>query len=735
MRRSLVWVLPAILFAACLLLRLLDPPFVEDVRLRLFDSYQRFQPRDYADLPVRVIDIDDASLARLGQWPWPRTLLAELVKRVTGAGAAAIVFDTVFAEPDRTSPSRIIDRWPQNAPLDELRATLKTLPDHDELFAAAIARSNVVTGFAMTNGDAGRKPARKFGIASAGEDPRAFLPGYTDTVINLPGIERASRGNAAMNMIPERDGVVRRVPLLLRLGDQIYPTLAPEALRVAQDASTLIVKSVGASGEAGFGAKGGIVEVKIGQFTAPTDSLGRIWLYETRRTPQRTVPAWQVLDAGFDAARVAGAIVFVGTSAAGLLDLKTTALHPVVPGVELHAQAVEQILTGAFLHRPDWSDGAELLFLFLLGLIAIPLFSRLGAAWGTAIVLIAIAGAFGASWYGFTAAHVLIDPFYPSIAVIFISLASSLANYAATERQRRQLRNAFAHYVSPDLVAQLIERPTELGLGGEIRDISVLFSDVRNFTGIAERLSAQELTRLINRLLTPLTDVILSHGGTIDKFMGDAVMAFWNAPLHDPDHARKACLAALDMHQRLEALNAALAAEPPNDGGAPLQVRIGIGIATGDCCVGNFGSEQRFDYSVIGDSVNTASRLEGLTKLYGVGVIVTDATREAAPDLAMIEIDMVRVVGKSVPLHIYAVLGDGTVRSDATFIAFKAEHDAMVGAYRRRDWPAARVKLSACRDARPALATLYGLYEQRIAEFERVSPPPDWDGVYASDRK
>jgi adenylate cyclase len=735
MRRSLVWILPSILFAACLSLRLWDPVFVQDFRLRLFDAYQELKPRPYTDVPVRFVDIDDASLARFGQWPWPRTLLARLVNRLTEAGAATVVFDVVFAEPDRTSPSLIAAQWPNDERFRALRDTLKTLPNYDDLFAEAIAGSNVVAGFVTTGESSSRRPPRKFGIASAGQDPKPFLAAFPGAVLNLPVIERAARGNAAMNITPERDGVVRRIPLLVRLDDRIYPTLPAEALRVAQGASTFIVKNAGASGEAAFGTPSGIVEVRTGRFAAPTDSAGRVWLYETRPAPQRTVSAWQVLENKVAPGRLEGAIVFVGTSAAGLLDLKTTALHPAVAGATLQAQVVEQILTGAFLKRPDWSNGAEILFLALFGVVAIPLFARAGAAWGGATVLLAIGGAFAASWYAFSMAGMLLDPLYPAIAVIVVSLASSLSSYAVTENRRRQLRHAFAHYVSPVLVEKLIARPSELGLGGEIRNISILFSDVRSFTGIAERLNAQELTSLINRLLSPLTQEILSYGGTVDKYMGDAVMAFWNAPLRDPDHARKACLAALAMHRSLKVLNAELAQEIPADGGAPLQIRIGVGIATGDCCVGNFGSAQRFDYSAIGDSVNTASRLEGMTKQYGVGVIVAETTRNEAGDLAMLEIDLVRAVGKSVAVRIYAVLGDETMAAEPSFDAFRAGHDAMLAAYRRCDWPAARGLVADCRRRDPSLAALYDLYESRIAEFEAAPLGADWDGVYVSQKK
>ena len=320
---------------------------------------------------------------------------------------------------------------------------------------------------------------------------------------------------------------------------------------------------------------------------------------------------------------------------------------------------------------------------------------------------------------------------YPAIAAVLVFLSSSVLSYLVTERQRRRLRNAFSHYVSDDLVSTLIALPdSELGLGGETREISVLISDIRNFTGISERLDASTLTQLINRFLTPMADIIMEKDGTIDKFMGDAVMAFWNAPLVDSLHAKKSCLSALAMQERLQPLNAELAEFQPDDGGLPIELRIGIGIATGECCVGNFGSEQRFDYSVIGDTVNLASRLEGMTKLYGVGCVVSEATHEVAADLAMIELDLVRVVGKTRPVRIFALLGDEVRAQDPDFLGLKAAQGDMLRHYRAMDWEGARQKLALCRATAPFLERLFNVYQDRIDKLSAESALPEWDGVY-----
>lgn len=725
---------PVLFFVCAVALRAADPPMIESIRSKVFDVYQRISPRAYAELPVRGIDIDDESLSRLGQWPWPRVLVARLVDRLTKAGAAAIVFDSVFAEPDRTSPSALIANWPADSDLDTVRRALAGLPSHDDLLAAAIGRGNVVTGFALTDGKLSRKPARKAGLATAGDDPRPYLASYSGAVVNLPELEASARGNGAMNLVPEIDGIVRRVPLLVRLGDTIYPTIAAEGLRIAQGASTYVVRSSGASGEAAFGQRTGLVDVRIGNVIVPTDSHGRVWLRERPSNPKTVIPVWEVLADGFDVNRIAGRIAVIGTSAAGLLDIKTTALNPAIPGMMVQVQVIEQMLAGIHMTRPDWANGAELLILVVVGGVLTILFVWLKARWGAIIGLTVILLAIAASWIAFADHQLLFSPFYFTVAMVLTYMISALTSFEIAERERRRLRNAFGFYVSRDLVADLVRHPDQLALGGEIRDITVLFSDIRGFTSIAERLNAEELTSLVNRIFTPLSEVILSNRGTIDKFMGDSVMAFWNAPQRVPDHARAACVAALGFQARLDALNAELATQSTDEAPAP-EVRMGVGISTGECCVGNFGSDERFDYSAIGDDVNLASRLEGQTKLYGVPIIASEGTRERAPGIAMIEIDLIRVIGKQQPIRIYAVLGDDAMAGDAAFQALASRHATLVAAYRGQDWAEARTLAAECRAAAPDLGALYDLYAERIAGFERDPPPAGWDGVFVAESK
>ncbi len=736
MRKSLHLLVPLFMLAAAVALKISEPSIIVQARLLVFDTFQRIKPREYRPVPVRIIDLDDESLRRYGQWPWPRTLLARMIDRLTELGVAAIAFDAVFAEPDRTSPSRILPLWPDSPEVEALRKKGAALPDHDRIFADSIRRSNVVAGFVLTDGDLARKPRKTATFAFAGDDPKPFIPNFSGAVVNIPEIEEAANGNGSFNSLPELDGIVRRVPLILRIGDDLYPSLVAEALRIAQGAKTYVVKSSGASGEVSFGAQTGVNHIKIGQFVAPTDANGRIWIYYTDAAPERVVPVWKLFEPDFDPAPIAGNIVFFGTSAAGLKDLRATPLNPVAAGVEIHAQALEQIILQDFLYRPDWAVAAEVFYMILLGLALLVMLLHLGAVWCALLGILSIGGAAAASWYAFDAFHWLLDPLYPSLVAFLVFLAESVILFLRTEAEKREVRGAFSRYLSPDLVEELAGHPERLTLGGEIRQMTLLFCDIRGFTTISERFDAQGLTRFINQFLTPMTEVILEWRGTIDKYIGDCIMAFWNAPLNDPEHAEHGCRAALAMCERLDRLNEEWRMQAESEGRTFEPIRMGIGLNTGECCVGNMGSDQRFDYSVLGDDVNLASRLEGQTKTYGLPVIIGETTRNETPHLAAIEIDLIRVKGKRRPVRIFSLLGDETLASSEEFRELARCHDLFLETYRGQKWDDAEELLVRCRELSDGrLAPLYELYEARIRTFREAPPGPDWDGVFVATTK
>ena len=715
----LQYLLPAVILALGLGVRAWDPVMVGDQRLRVFDYYQELKPRAYEPLPVRIVDLDDESFARHGQWPWPRIIVAQLVERLSDAGAATIVFEIVFSEPDRTSPAQILKLWPDELVDQALRSKANSLKSHDRLFAEAIEKAgNVVLGFALTPKGDGPRPLLRTGYAYTGHDPLLFVPHFKGSVVNLPEIAANAAGSGSMNMVPERDGILRRAPLLVNFGDKIYPSLSLEALRVAQGATTLLVRSSGASGEESFGEKSGVVGVRIGRLTAPTDAAGRTWLYQTREQAERFVPAWKILSGQFDPAKIAGSIVFIGTSAAGLADLKATPLHPALPGVAVHAQIVEQMILGSYLSRPDWADGAEMIYLLLVGGLLVLMTPRLGAGWAAGAAGICIAGGVGLSWYAFSDAttRLMFDPIYPIFVVTIVYVSSSITSYLRAEKDRQQLRNWFGLYVSPKLVDRLVARPDEVVLGGEMRDLTAMFIDVRGFTTISEKMSAGELTTFINRFLTAMTAAVLAHDGTVCQYTGDGLYAFWNAPVDEPDHARVACRAALEMGIRLEQLNDEMRAEARAVNADYKPIRIGIGLNTGECCVGNFGSDQRFDYAGMGDAVNVASRLESETKTYGVPIIIGDGTHEAAADFASVEIDFVRVRGRDTPLAIFALVGDQALKTDERFVEFVALHDAFIAARSDGDQVRAIELSERCEEYYPHIAEFYRIARRKMSE-------------------
>lgn len=732
MRRRLMAFAPYVIWFGAISIRLAGPAWLEDTQLHTFDALNRLHPRAYQETAVKVVDIDDKSLAKLGQWPWPRTLLARLVERLKNLGAAVIAFDMVFAEPDRTSPGQILPLWPDTGAFSALKQDIQALPDHDKIFAESMERATVVMGFAFTAESNESNPALKAGFAYAGDAPERFLPAFSGAVACLPGLEKNAAGNGAFTVMPERDGMIRRVPMVFSMKGQMYPSLAAEALRVAQGASTYKIKSAGASGETNFGQHTGLVEIGVGRFRVPTDAEGRIWLYDTG-SAGRSFPAWRVFENDFNQKTLEGAVVLVGTSAAGLKDIRATALNPATAGVEIHAQLLEQILNGQFLKRPDWSAGAEVAFLALFGLLLVWLLPRIGAAACAFLGLAAVIGIAGFSWRAFLVSGWLVDPVYPSLSVLAIYLISSLVHYLKTEDERREIRKAFTRYLSPVLVDRLAKDPSLLKLGGEKKEMTVLFADIRNFTTVAEQMEAQALTQFINRFLTPMTDIVMKNGGTIDKYMGDCVMAFWNAPLAEPEHAARACRAALEMQAHLAQRNRELGAEA---GPAVFKVRAGIGINTGDCFVGNMGSGYRFDYSVIGDEVNLASRLEGQSKHYGVDIIAGERTAAKTPELAWLEIDKIQVAGKSRAVRIFTLL-DEAFGLEKNFQELKAKQSEMLETYRNRAWGRASELTSECVkiDKAGKLAAYYRVMQFRIESFRKIPPAPGWEGVFIPEGK
>jgi adenylate cyclase len=726
--------------AAVLLVALLaiwPPPFVapavQRVSLQLFDQYQRWKPRRYEDAGVRVVDIDEESIRRLGQWPWPRTVMADLNDRLADAGAAAIAYDIVFAEADRTSPHLLAQR--SDLPT-QLREALSKLPDNDAVLARSFAASPVVVGAFLINDPTGRSLDPKAGFAISGAEPRSIAQ-FSDLVAPIQTLDAAASGRGFVTFAPDSDAIVRRPHLVARIGDDLYPALSLEALRVAQGAGSIIVKTDTGSGE--LGGSGDVVALKVGQFEVPTTGSGALWVHFSSNSPARTIPAWQIISGDLSgralADAIGGRIVFVGAGAVGLRDLVSTPLQDRDVGVNVHAQMTEQMILGEFLKRPDWVIGFEVALMLALGIGLAILLPRIGALRGALLGLAAIAALLAGSWYAFAAHGFLLDPTWPAVAVVAAWLVQTVLAFYREERQRTYIHQAFDRYLSPELVRRIANDPGLLELGGTERDMSVLFCDIRGFSRIAEGMAPNEVIEFLVQFLTPMSDLLLEQGATIDKYIGDAILAFWNAPLDDPDHRRRAARAALAMQQRLDLLNAKMLSEAGR--GWPGNVKIGIGLNAGPCCVGNVGSERRLSYSLIGDPVNLASRLEGLTKHYQVDILVGEGLAASLPEFALLPVDRVRVVGRGRPETIFALLGDESVHADATFTALAQEHRAMLDDYFQRRFADARRhnERNAVRAAAFGLASVVELFNDRIRQFERKPPPADWDGVYEAATK
>jgi adenylate cyclase len=378
----------------------------------------------------------------------------------------------------------------------------------------------------------------------------------------------------------------------------------------------------------------------------------------------------------------------------------------------------------------------ELLYILLIASGTIAAVRRRGALMGLFLSLTTMTVAVLGSWYLFRALRLLIDPIYPSATIFLIFVAGTMINFLRTEGERRQVRNTFSRYLSPVMVDRLTQSKDRISLGGEIRDLTIMFSDIRGFTKISESLDPQTLTQLMNRYLTPMTAIIQKHHGTIDKYIGDCIMAFWNAPLDVPQHGREAILTAFEMRDALRKLNDDLRAEAERSGVPAIDLRAGIGLNTGSGCVGNMGSEQRLTYTVLGDTVNTASRLESLSAAYGIDLVLGHETAATVPEFALLELDQVRVKGKALPVRIFTALGDATMAAGNSFRELRSRHIALLGAYRQCDWDLATAALASCREVAPdVIAGLYDLYERRIAEFRLHPPAADWDGVYVAVSK
>jgi adenylate cyclase len=717
-----IWVLCCVL--GLLWLRLFDPGVLSTLRGAGFDTLQRLYPREMVEpTPVRIVDIDEASLKALGQWPWSRVQLAKLVQNLADMGAAAVAFDIVFPEHDRLSPRRVI----QDAALENLAALkpeLEKLPDSDQTFAAAIAGKPVIAAFAISavGSDAKALPI-KTGFAQLGA-PALDAPQLLKKVTaNIPEIDSAAAGLGGINLdLAGEQGVARQIPLLWSDGERFMPALSLEALRVAQGVDTILVSSSNDTENA-------LESIRVGDVDVPVSESGMFYVHYRSDPKDLYVSAIDVIqNTSPDAlrAKIEGHVVFIGTSATGLLDVRTNALGETVPGVSIHAQAVEQMLTGRFLTRPDWVAMLEYVFIAASGL-GIAMAGAVYRPFATLLMTAGLALVYAAAAiYAFRVPGLLFDVTFPLIALVLTYLASTAFRLAITDRDGRNMRRMFGHYVAPAVLDDIERNPQNLKLGGEVRDVTVMFIDIASFTPLSEKLSPEELVQTVNGLWDACSKPILAHNGTIDKFIGDAIMAFWNAPVALQDHQAAAARAALGLREAVAAYNKSepVASLLSTRNIAPIAVRVGL--ASGPACVGNMGSSERFDYSVLGETVNTAARTESCCKRAGHDILIAGLLDPATQKLALLSAGHAEMKGKSKAEPIHALLGDEDVASGEDFLRLKREHDHLAAKLAQK--PKAKASASirqllqelALRnpDCAPYLTSM----ETRMEDFSALSP-------------
>ena len=711
--------------------------FIEQMENLAYDSHLELTMPRTVDDSVVIVDIDETSLSAEGRWPWSRDKLAHMLDRLFQQYKVKLVgFDIVFAEPDESSGLKTLERLAKNDlqgnqdfvnRLDVIRPQL----DYDGIFAETIQKYNVVLGYYFNFGDEdevariGELPEPLFEKSDFQGKAVQFLTatGYGG---NIKALQASALGAGHFTQQPDRDGVVRRVPMMVRYEDRYYGSLSLEMVRrvLAVDAvTTRFEKPL-------FEARGypGLEWLMVGNAGVPVDkNVKTLVPFRGGVGSFHYVPATDVLNGKVDPNLLEDKIVLVGTSAPGLLDLRATPMEEAYPGVEVHANLIAGILNGRMLEFPAYTMGAEVMMLLAVGIGMIlggVLLSPLNTTLFTLVGIVVYIVFNHVVWaYGHTV--------LPLASGIMMALSMFLLHmsygYFVETRGKRQITGLFGQYVPPELVDEMAKAPTQYSLAAESRELTVLFSDVRGFTTISEGLSPADLADLMNLFLTPMTEVIHHSRGTIDKYMGDAIMAFWGAPLPDADHARHALEAALEMILKLDEINAEFRTR-----GWP-EINIGVGLNTGLMNVGNMGSSFRMAYTVIGDAVNLGSRLEGLTKKYGVRLIVSETTKDAVPEYAYRELDRVRVKGKAKPVAIYEPLGlieqlDAQWKKELKLFA-----DTM-RLYRAQQWDTAELNYVNLQRGSKSPA-LYKMYAERVAHFRDAPPPADWDGVFEHESK
>ena len=674
---------------------------------------------------VAIVDIDDKSLQIEGRWPWSRDRMGDLINRLQEEGAVVVAMDMMFPEKEPnvvdTLQAVLAKRKLSNPAIDAVMVQIQPDLNNDLIFAKSMGGKDEVLGMTLLprNEQGGMLPAPLLALTPPEESLSIIAAkGYLSSISVL---QSAAKNAGFINVYADPDGIIRRVPILMRYQNNLYPSLAFEAVRLFLLSNVKLIT-------AQYDNSLQLEAVQLGNHTIPTDSFGQVLIpFRGKSYTFNYYSATDVLHKKIPTNALAGKIVFLGTSATGLGDLRATAIQGVFPGVEIQATLADGILTNNFSYRPAWAIGAEIAITTLLGLSLVIIFPFFGPrALALSSIFIPALLVFGNNWL-WVKTGLIIFVLIPIILTIALALMNMIYGYLFETRKRERIKEMFGQYVPEKHIDEMLKGSGNFGLSGEDREMTVLFADIRNFTTISEPMTASELKELLNQFFTPMTEIIFKHKGTIDKYIGDLIMAFWGAPLKDKLHAQHAISAAIEMQAAVEKLKPVFAER----GWA--EVNIGIGLNSGIMSVGDMGSQFRRNYTVLGDAVNLGSRVEGLTKYYGVKIMVAEATRKNQSKYLFRQLDRVRVKGKKLGISIFEVVSR---MSHATpeLIEEINSSDQALNLYFNQQWDEATELFKHLHEAHPE-TKIYHLYLARIAEFKQTPPPADWDGVYVHASK
>lgn len=710
-----------------------DIPLLESLKQRVeFIAYDlRLNltlPHQNIDRRIVIIDIDEKSLSKEGRWPWPRDKIATLTEKLYDAGTVVIGYDIFFSEPERNPATEIVSRLQTTAPQSSrLIGNLQQLApsfDNDQQLAKTLAGHDITLGYLFheeKTTPTGELPAPLLKLTPA-QAARSGIKGMPNYTTNLPLLQNAAAASGFVTTWPDTDGIIRRTPMIIRHGDNVYGSLS---LNVAKQYLFLDHVNINTTTIGNIDAVDRII---LGGSEINTDGMGFALVpYPGPAGSFPYVSATDVLHGNFDPATLEGAIVLIGSTAVGVADLVATPVENIYPGVEIHANMIRAILDNHFPSEPSWADGANLSTTLIVGIVLAIALPSLTPVW---LLIVSTGIAVGIIWFNFwlwQEKELALALAWPLLLMLTLVALNMTYGFIRENRKRAQLKNVFGQYVPPQLVEAMSQNPEAYSFEGESREMTVLFADIRGFTTLSESLSPNDLRKLLNRYFTAMTEIIFKHQGTIDKYVGDMIMAFWGAPINDPEHAKHAIAAALEMLARTEELKPQLLAE-----GYP-EINIGIGLNTGVMNVGDMGSSYRRAYTVLGDNVNLASRIEGLTRYYDVGLVVGERTREHADNFTFRQLDLVKVKGKTTGVKVFQPLCQQH-QANAELVTELQQHDNALVAYYRRDWTRAQALFNELCRAHPQ-THIYTLYLERIEHLKKRNPGPEWDGVYERREK